>query len=91
MSKNEIGDSVLLPVVTLSPDFAFEKLATELESHKKQFNVLKSHLNPSTLQDTLFKRPKILFLYCHGEKEGKFAHFNFEKEEKPSFFHKCEQ
>ena len=57
----------LFPVVTLSPDIAFEKLETELRNHKKQFNVLKSHLNHSTLIDTLNKRPKILVLNCHGQ------------------------
>jgi hypothetical protein len=80
-------------VPTLSPDIAFEKLVTELESHKKQFNVLKSHLNHSKLIDTLNKKPKILILNCHGDwdKDDKITCFWFEKEEQPSLVHKYEQ
>ena len=80
----------LLPVDTLSPDFAFEKLVTELKSHGKEFNVLKSHLNHAKLIDTLNKKPKILVLNCHGEIEGKFSYFLFEKEQNPSLVHKYE-
>ena len=89
---SEKGD--LVPIDTLNPDFAFEKLVTELNSNltnSKQFNVLKDHLNHSTLRKTLEKSPKILVLYCHGDQKDNFAHLNFENKQKPSLVHKYEQ
>ena len=86
---SEKGD--LVPIDTLNPDFAFEKLVTELNSNSKQFNVLKSHLNHSTLRKTLDLKPKILVLYCHGDQKDNFAHLNFENKQKPSLVHKYDQ
>ena len=63
--------------MTLNPEEMFEEMIYKLEVHKKDYQVLKSHLNHKTLQRTLGRKPKILVINCHGGIDHKTDTTNF--------------